>query len=47
MDILPNEIKDIKNIGRLHGDDVKMVITDGGYYIAIGKKKLNNQHFVF
>lgn len=39
MDILPNEIKDIKNIGRLHGDDVKIVITDGGYYIAIGKKK--------
>mgnify|MGYP001586084261 CR=1 FL=1 len=39
MDIQPNEIKEIKTVGRLHGDDVKMVITDGGYHIAIGKKK--------
>lgn len=39
MDIQPNEINVIKTIGRLYGDDVKMVVTDGGYHIAIGKKK--------
>lgn len=38
MDILPNEVKEIKTVGTLHGDDVKMVVTDGGFHVFIGKK---------
>lgn len=38
MDIQPNEVKEIKDIGDLHGDKVKMVVTIGGLYMAVGKK---------
>ncbi len=39
MDILPSEVDSIKVIGKLFGDDVKMVKTHGGFHVAIGKKK--------
>jgi hypothetical protein len=39
MDILPNEIKEIKTVGKLFDDDVKMIITDGGFHVFVGKKK--------
>lgn len=39
MDIQPNEVESIKTIGNLHGDEVKMVKTHGGFHIAVGKKK--------
>ena len=39
MDILPSEVKEIKTVGTLHGDDVKMVVTDGGFHVFVGKKK--------
>jgi hypothetical protein len=39
MDILPNEVKEVKTVGTLHGDDVKMVVTDGGFHVFVGKKK--------
>lgn len=38
MEILPNEVKEVKTIGTLHGDDVKMVVTDGGFHVFVGKK---------
>ena len=38
MDIQPNEVESVKTVGTLHGDDVKIVKTFGGYHIAIGKK---------
>ena len=39
MEIKPNEVKEIKIIGKLHGDDVKVVITDGGFHVGMGKKE--------
>lgn len=39
MDISPNEVKEIKSVGNLHGDEVKMVVTDGGFHLFVGKKK--------
>ncbi|HBI01517.1 MAG TPA: hypothetical protein DDY18_07820 [Flavobacterium sp.] len=39
MNILPSEVESIKVIGNLHGDDVKVVKTHGGFYVAVGKKK--------
>jgi hypothetical protein len=38
MDILPSEVKEIKTVGTLHGDDVKMIVTDGGFHVFVGKK---------
>jgi hypothetical protein len=38
MEILPNEVESVKVIGNLHGDEVKVVKTFGGFYIAVGKK---------
>lgn len=38
MEIKPNEVEEVKVIGRLNGDDVKMVKTQGGFHIAMGKK---------
>lgn len=43
MNILPNEVESIKVIGNLHGDDVKVVKTHGGFYVAVGKKKKSAQ----
>jgi hypothetical protein len=38
MDVLPNEVKEVKTVGTLHGDEVKMVVTDGGFHIFVGRK---------
>jgi len=38
MHINPSEIKSIKTIGNLHDEDVKLVATKGGLYLALGKK---------
>lgn len=38
MEILPNEVKEVKTVGNLHGDDVKMILTDGGFHLFMGKK---------
>lgn len=39
MEIKPNEVEEVKVIGKLHGDDVKVVKTYGGFHIAMGKKE--------
>ena len=39
MEIQSSEVESVKTIGMLHGDEVKLVKTFGGYQIAIGKKK--------
>ena len=39
MDIKPEEVKEIRVIGRLYGDDVKLVTTFGGFVVAIGRKE--------
>lgn len=39
MDIRPNEVESVKVIGNLFGDDVKLIKTFGGFFIAVGKKK--------
>lgn len=38
MDIKAEEVKEVKVIGKLHGDDVKLIVCDGGFYVAMGKK---------
>jgi len=38
MEIKPNEVDEVKVIGKLNGDDVKLVKTHGGFHIAMGKK---------
>lgn len=38
MHIDPKEIKSIKTIGSLHDEDVKLVATKGGLYLALGRK---------
>jgi len=38
MKIDPSEVKTIKTVGNLHGDDVKMIATKGGLYLILGKK---------
>jgi hypothetical protein len=43
MKIDPKEVKSIKTIGSLHDDDVKLVTTKGGLYLALGKKSKNNK----
>lgn len=41
MDIRPNEVDSVKVVGNLFDNDVKMIRTHGGFYIAVGKKKRN------
>lgn len=43
MDIQPNEVESVKTIGNLNGDEVKVVKTYGGFYVAVGKKKKNSK----
>lgn len=43
MEIQPNEVESVKTIGNLHGDEVKVVKTYGGFYVAVGKKKKNSK----
>lgn len=39
MDILPNEVDSVKTVGKLFGDDVKLIKTYGGLHVFVGKKK--------
>ena len=43
MEIKPEEVESIKVIGELHGDEVKVVKTIGGFNIALGKKDRNSR----
>ncbi len=43
MNIKPDEISKIQTVGRLHGDDIKMIVTHGGFHIFLGKKKKNSK----
>jgi len=43
MDIKPKEVESVKTIGNLFENDVKLVKTIGGFYLAIGKKKKNSR----
>lgn len=43
MDILPNEVESVNVIGKLFDDDIKIVKTNGGFHVAIGKKKRNSK----
>jgi hypothetical protein len=38
MDILPSEINEIQTVGTLYNQDVKMVVTNGGFFLCVGKK---------
>lgn len=39
MDITPNEIDSIEDIGLLHQNPVKMIRTKGGFHIAVGRPR--------
>jgi len=43
MEIMPNEIESVKVIGNLHGDAVKLIKTNGGLFLAVGKKSKNSR----
>lgn len=43
MEIKPNEIEEIRVIGDLYEDDVKLIKTIGGFYLAVGRKKANSK----
>lgn len=42
MNIKPEEVEEVKVVGRLHNDDVKLVKTKGGFHVLIGKKEKNS-----
>lgn len=42
MDIKEDEIKEIKQIGRLHSSEVKLITLKGGFHIGVGKKRKNS-----
>lgn len=39
MDLKPADIDTITTVGTLHGDDVKLIRSTGGFFIAVGKKE--------
>ena len=39
MNITPNEVSTVEEIGTLNGNKVKMIRTKGGFYIAVGRKR--------
>ena len=41
--IKPEEVESIKVIGELHGEDVKVIKTLGGFYCAVGRKSKNKK----
>jgi len=43
MNIKPEEVEEVKVVGRLHDDDVKLVKTRGGFHVLIGKKERNSR----
>jgi hypothetical protein len=40
---MPNEVESVKVIGNLHGDEVKLIKTTGGFWVAVGKKKKSSR----
>lgn len=46
MEIKPSEISSVDSIGNLDGEDVKLVKTRGGLYMAVGKLKSKNKEEV-
>lgn len=42
MEIKQDEIKEVKKIGKLNGDDVKLIALKGGFHIGMGKKEKNS-----
>lgn len=38
MEVRQDEIKNIKTVGRLYDEDVKMIVTKGGLHIFVGKR---------
>jgi uncharacterized protein YcsI (UPF0317 family) len=38
MEVRQEEIKNIKTVGRLYDEDVKMIVTKGGLHIFVGKR---------
>jgi len=46
MEIKPSEIASVDSLGLLDGEDVKLVRTAGGLYLAIGKVRGKNQEEV-
>ena len=43
MNLTPNDISDVSDIGLLNNNPVKLIRTKGGFFIAIGKKKRDGQ----
>lgn len=41
--IKPEEVESIKVIGELHGEDVKVIKTIGGFFVAVGRKSKNKK----
>jgi hypothetical protein len=41
--IKPEEVESIKVIGELHGDEVKVIKTIGGFFCAVGRKSKNKK----
>jgi hypothetical protein len=42
MNIKPEEVQEVKVVGKLFGDDVKVVQLKGGFNVAMGKKERNS-----
>jgi hypothetical protein len=42
VEIKQDEIKEVKKIGKLNGDDVKLIALKGGFHIGMGKKEKNS-----
>jgi hypothetical protein len=42
VEIKQDEIKEVKKIGKLNGDDVKIIALKGGFHIGMGKKEKNS-----
>jgi histone H3/H4 len=43
MDLKPNEIEEIEQIGQLNGSPVRMIRCTGGFYVVLGKPKGKTQ----
>lgn len=43
MDIKSEDVEEIKDIGSLYDDGVKLLKTRGGFHIAVGKKEKNSK----
>lgn len=43
MNIKPEEVEEVKVVGRLHDDDVKLVKTRGGFHVLVGRKDRNSK----